>query len=285
MKRKVFFIISLFLIINVVLLKSTEFKTDWETDKLKGKIKKIERTTHEFSFREKKMKFMGNEIIQYNRNGMKIEQIRNNRITKYFYDGNNNLIKENFDNFYKIYKYNNKNLVIEESMVEKATNKIDDKRIYIYDKSENLAIYEVYKSNKLFKKWIFKYDKNGKELEHTIYNADGSYDNKYMFKYNKEGKVIEIIEHNFQENEYYTYHKNGNIASYKNYDELKKYEYDNQNNIIKEISETSYRTIFYNYKYIFDSNNNIISTKVYFKNVKDKKNILFKTIETKITYY
>ncbi len=286
MKYK-FFLFIIFLFFNYnFLLCCKENKTDWEVDNLKGKIKEIERITNEFSFNDSKMEFMENEIIKYNSTGKKTEHIQNKKNTKYYYDKNNNLIKEDFGDYYRIYKYNNKNLVIEELMFEKATNKLNDKRVYIYDSNNNLSIYEVYQSDILYKKWIFKYDKISKELEHTIYNADGSYENKYMFKYNNDGKVIEIIEQNLQENEYYTYDKKGNIASYKNIDGLKKYEYDDLNNLIKEIVDDSFRTTIYYYQYTFDSHKNIISLKVFLDNDNNKENkILYKTIESKIKYY
>jgi len=167
--------------------------------------------------------------------------------------------------YQKLSKYNDKNLVTEETGydgVEHFTN------VYKYDDSDNLVEIRYMKNNVLSEKRAFS--KNGNTTSVAIFNATGVLTSKLMLRYDDHENLVEETAYGVNQSELekktYNYDNNKNLKEEAKY-KLDKitlrtfYNYDASGNLI-EISEENPGSAKYIKKsYSYDASNNLIQIK------------------------
>ena len=219
--------------------------------------------------------------IKYFSNNKLIEQIGNEYRLQYFYDNKGKLIKIKncqFNNceigFWEYLKYDQKGNLIgkfwnSQPNVNLDTVKIEQIKFY---NSEKLVKERIQKGKDVnqneFEFWkIYDYKDNKIEKEIEIRNIDTIWVGKYL--YDLKGRLIKIERKKEGKffNEFYEYDSFDNLikkrlesnkyqmnenTSFSVNNNLKKYEYDNEQNLIKEITFNhkgkKYRTINYTYE-------------------------------------
>ena len=219
--------------------------------------------------------------IKYFSNNKLIEQIGNEYRLQYFYDNKEKLIKIKncrFNNceigFWEYLKYDQKGNLIgkfwnSQPNVNLDTVKIEQIKFY---NSEKLVKERIQKGKDVnqneFEFWkIYVYKDNKIEKEIEIRNNDTIWVGKYL--YDLKGRLIKIERKKEGKffNEFYEYDSFDNLikkrlesnkyqmnenTSFSVNNNLKKYEYDNEQNLIKEITFNhkgkKYRTINYTYE-------------------------------------
>ena len=133
-----------------------EKQTDWEEDKLKGKVKSVTETQYRSVEKFGELQ-KGNLYEKYT--------------FKYDYKGN----KTEFADY-------------------NSDGSLKSKHIYKYDASGNVTEYAKHKSNfSLIHKYTSKYDDNGNEIEKAVYKSDGSLKWKETYKYDTMGNWTKMI--------------------------------------------------------------------------------------------
>jgi hypothetical protein len=142
-------------------------------------------------------------------------------------------------------------------------------------------------NNNPTKKYVYEYDSKGNCLKEEVYiikniNDDGTIETIWQYSYNSKNKIVEDKKFNshgmLKKMHVYNYDINARMISKDDYEKeyklklitSKKYMYDEKNNVIS-ISGTlndSYgsKTFGFRYKYIYDSNGNILEEKKTFPN-------------------
>lgn len=209
-------------------------------------------TTQEFQ-NNSKLELRYKTIYKYDDKGHLLEEIVNNSDSslyykhKYKYDDKGRLI-EDILKYKTVYKYDNNGDTIEYLYYD-LDGSLYRKEICEYNKKRNLI-----KKNIENETWIYKYNRKGIRLKVEMY-VDGKL--KYIEKYNKRGYLTESID-------------------YKN-NEKEIIEYDNNDNIIKDIFKESYITRVYYYEY--DKQGNWVKV----THIEDSK--VVQIHERKIEYY
>jgi len=153
---------------------------------------------------------------------------------------------------------------LNERMIEQSQSNYPNYTKYLYqDNSNNLIEKLIYDNNNLLvKRWVYKYDSNNYLIERKLYDFNEELKrfegpDSYFNNYDESGNIIERLDYrgdNLMDHksilEYDSNQNLINVKFYMNnslYDEFN-YKYDSNNNLIQ------YNSTFYTY----DSNNNII---------------------------
>ncbi|MBP7497644.1 MAG: hypothetical protein KA792_08290, partial [Bacteroidales bacterium] len=195
------------------------------------------------------------------------------------------------------YSKDDKGNVLEESSYTSGVESPDEKTIFTYDAAGKLTEKNLYKNgNFLYRKYSYKYNKNGKLSEELAKNLSGSIEEKLVFNYdglnnltskmlfknNKQFKIEEIsYDNNGNKTEEYEYDEKGYLKykftfKYnKNNRRIEKCKYNADGGLIVKYTfnynekgdkseEFEYNpdgTVKWKYKYLYDSKGNKIEEK------------------------
>lgn len=239
-------------------------ETSWKVSQVKGIITKGERATmlYSYSFNPKgnltengtfwvNGNLFEKETFDYDKNGRNIKKCR--------YDSSGNLTTK------WICNYDNDGNLMEDTLFWN-TKQFISRNLYKYEKSKKIEEKYISATGEVIRITLYKYDKNGNQIESiTIYPKENK-ERKTLFKYNSQGKPIE-------ENRY---NVNGALK-------IKlTLKYDNLNNLIEKYCQAldgsfnSKSTFLYSN---FDSHNN------WLKCITKRNNIPIRITERVIEYY
>lgn len=189
--------------------------------------------------------------------------------TYYNYDNLDRLVKkyeEVEDDLYKITKYEYDlvgNVIKEYTSKEKISNNAEAEKYiittYEYDNANNLVKTTTSSGEEI----IYTYDGDNNKIKDKIKISDGNY-KETDYEYNYAGKVTKKIEH-VDKNSIYDF--DNNVVS-ENEEENKidivtRYEYDGQNNLIKEILPSNEENSYKYNEYKYDKNGRQLKKDLY----------------------
>lgn len=188
---------------------------------------------------------------------LKILEISGSIVEKYEYDKYGNIIYMRTygykNNYCYEYKYDIRGYIIEKEVYDEET--VDD-----YD--ENGDYYSSHKEFKYNYSELYNYDENGRLITITDKDSDSEYSLYHEYKYDENGNKIYFYDAWNEIKYFFEYDENGNNIYYKIIDlpddiSIIRYEYNQDNNIIKEIREgdgtTPEDNIIINYEYYDES--------------------------------
>lgn len=314
-----FFVILLLLFFQFSCSDENKNQTSLEKMKLYGKVQSLKITQYkaidkfgEITTADTLKDGRGWTEIKYvfDKNGNEIKSILYSKGRKYSYfsreivDYENTLINE--------YKYNDYNNVLERRLDKNTVWK------YTYDTQQCLTSEECWRHDKLDSKKIYTYDESDNEIEMNEYNKEGDLKYKTIYKYNENEDVVfknavrydASGEVDYKSNRRYDIAGNEihsdfrgeyfNSLTKKSYNAknelieekdlyrsnkllwLKKFDYDDYGNLISETKDDySSQNVDYekSYKYEFDKDNNWI------KKIEYSKVLPVKVVIREIYYY
>ena len=255
MKYLLFILLSL----SLIGCGSKEKKTSLTKENIKGKVKYIEESTYNVIDKFGNIEKVGlskKEIFKYDEKGNKTEEN--------LYNSNESLSKK------ITFKYDEEGKLIEENLYN-SDESLKNKAIYNYDKKGNLIELIWYNANGSFNckytyncdekgnimesndnlanKVTFKYDSKGNKIEEKTFSYD-RLNYGHFYKYDEKGNKIEENGYYFgfpypdagklDYKEIYINYENGNVIEWNRYNSdgyvynnICKYEYDNEGNWIK----------------------------------------------------
>lgn len=206
--RNFFFLLFLAFSISSFAQKSksiTEQKTDWEADKLNGKVRFISEVQY-----EGKEKF--GEVVRDKKESVEETE------------------------------FNRQGFITEINSTNPNSKKEFTEKKYTYDSKMNLTSYKLNESGKKVAK-EYEYNKLGQRIEENNFDVKGNLSAKYKFTYDSDGNKIKSIKYkgdgSLEQTRQYIY-ENGNLTKEKVFDNLDKqtfeydYMYDDKNNLLKE---------------------------------------------------
>ena len=219
----VFYTLSVFL----YSCKKTTVLNDLSRENLKGKVLSVKMFSLDSTGVDKKLieeRFYnpsGNltETKTYDNNG----SIR--KSATYSYTDKEATVKENTSYNYSSYekwKFDEKGNCIEKNMYD-LEGKSLGRWVVFFDKKnkDTAAIY--YLDGAIYRRWVYKYDDLGNQIEALAYMPEGYVLNSYTWKYNKEKDQIEQM----------SYDGKGNLYVNETFTSL--FEYDTKGNWVREV--------------------------------------------------
>lgn len=235
MNIKKYILLFTITLLNYSCNTSNEQKNDLEKANLKGSVKSTTENTYQAI-----EKF--GEVVK----GEKItNDVLNPENNISIYNKHGNLIENNLGGFIPTkYEYNKKNQLILQNEYTSNT-----KLKYTYDKNNLLVEMNNYYKDTLVQKQKNKYDSKGNVIECNSYDYSG----KLSFKIKNKFEGRKIVERK-------QFNNDGSLS------ETNKYKYDNNGNIIEDITMDSNNRVTNKYNYVFDKNNNLIEWRVFINN-------------------
>lgn len=253
-------------------------KRDWSEVTLKGHIKSI--TENHYFTIEKFGEIKKGEL----RSSLScIFDDKGNIVEKNIYGSDGSLTQKT------IYKYDENNNKIEVSDYA-GDGSLTQKQIYKYAGNRNMMEYNMYQEGKLKQKFTYKRDSNGNSLEETEYGEDGKLGWKSVnkYKYDRNGNMIEknyySIDGKYTGKQTYKYDSDNNKIGCNSYeadgrlsDWKESYKYDGNGNMIEW--ETPKGILIRKYQY--DNNMNVIK-EIYIADINPSTNSI---TESEILYF
>jgi len=282
MKNKILFLLVTFCLTAQGQIREQLSFNDLYRENLRGKVKELTKIEYEPVYKtdgkfdlEVKWIFLiaNNYTEKFNRLGYKIEQLeiskhKDSLLTtgtwKYEYDSSNRILRENYDKLHSRWDY----IYIGDSITKITKTDLSNyykPEYYIYTQRGNKELLKNYIDSNYIYKRIYTYDKSKRIIRHENFENKDSIQDIFMKAYSdRSSKKVKSFFYKRGKNEPVKY----------------SYEYDKNNNVIKEIKTMSSKTITKFYEYVYDTNSNWIESKEF-----DTNHKLLTVTKREISYY